>query len=204
MIEIQNNEEFSCSRHLIDSLHNYKSFKEYLSLILMRDRNFLMDDRIFEFFTVQLLKIPKQIITPNILKQILTIIDAFCVTPNLLELFKVPQQIIGDLRAVKLICLSGLLDSQNEFMLKLCEILHKLKMDYSTKQLESDPALVDKMPPNKRIKFDPAHPLLSTNEEIDPGQVSTIDECNNSSQQTNEYPQLITLIDEIISLIKSD
>lgn len=62
----------------------------------------------------------------------------------------------------------------------------------------------DKMPPYKRIKMDSEHQSSSheTDNKSSP-LASTLDECNSSTQQMSDHVKLISVIDDVICLIKS-
>ncbi|KAJ6218179.1 hypothetical protein RDWZM_009336 [Blomia tropicalis] len=205
VLEINNMDKFECSELFNDVFKGTSAPKEYITHILTRERIFLCDEEVFQFMDIYLPKISRTVLTPLLIKQVLSLIDNFCLSPSWLDL-KVAQQIIGDLRAVKLIYLSGMLDNQNEAMLKFVDILKKLKSAY-TKLFENETSSDNKMPPIKRVKFDFDQSSCSQDgggQDKIATTSTTTDECKNSSQISGDHVKLIAVIDEIICLIKSN
>lgn len=57
LLDIENSEEFECKQLVNECLVNSKSFKEYITIILTRERNFLNDNQVFEFMSIYLTKV---------------------------------------------------------------------------------------------------------------------------------------------------
>lgn len=121
--------------------------------------------------------------------------------------------------AVKLICMSRVFDCANEIIVKFCDILQRLKSNFS-QQIEKSGKFaffklnldythvesIDKTPPNKKIKLDGS--VQSTSKEgknpiITESSSSSLNvECNSSSPPVDDLTKLIEVIDDIINLIK--
>ncbi|XP_054154148.1 ubiquitin carboxyl-terminal hydrolase 34-like [Oppia nitens] len=115
------------SKSFVDNLCSTSYFRDYLSLVLTQERQFLNNEHTYQLLKHYIPKIYKSVISSNLMSQVLTLIKAFCQIFNTLDINKQCLQLNGDLRAVYIVFMVEKPDNLDEDLTKqFCETLNQL------------------------------------------------------------------------------